>query len=145
MICPGPRGREFLPPSLNLNWISRNLGCILAKNWGRKYCSSDIKAIMAVNETRNRRLNRELQQLRFNPLTGIDIDEESLTDNLDTWVYCIVQCEQQIFNFYCWILYEGLNIIDKIYVIVWIFSWIINVEGASGILFKTFFLFMIVW
>lgn len=41
---------------------------------------------MAVNETRNRRLNRELQQLRFNPLTGIDIDEESLTDNLDTWI-----------------------------------------------------------
>ena len=39
---------------------------------------------MAANETRNRRLNRELQQLRFNPLTGIDIDEGSLTDNLDT-------------------------------------------------------------
>ena len=41
---------------------------------------------MAGNETRNRRLHRELQQLKTNSLPGIHVDEEISNSSLETCV-----------------------------------------------------------
>ena len=41
---------------------------------------------MAANETRTRRLHRELQQLKTNPLPGINVNEDISTSSLETYV-----------------------------------------------------------
>ncbi|CAB3993210.1 Hypothetical predicted protein [Paramuricea clavata] len=41
---------------------------------------------MAANETRTRRLHRELQQLKTNALPGINVNEDISTSSLETWV-----------------------------------------------------------